>query len=139
MERIGASEARSHLPRLLNRVAQGESLTITRYGKRVARLVSIAHDSERAREAAACIVERPKHLEHLKRVPLADLMATIHEGHRYCRSFCTGLKPYSSSPKYHNEKLPHHPCAVRCCLGQQVQASIAFVQAGDRPKEVLEG
>ena len=80
MDRIGAYEAKTHLPRLLDRVAQGESLTITRHGKPVARLVPVTDDRERAREAAARIQERRR---HLKRVPLADLMATIHEGHRY--------------------------------------------------------
>ncbi len=80
MVQIGAYEAKTHLPRLLDRVARGESLTITRHGKPVARLVPVAGDRERAKEAAARIVERRK---HLKRVPLADLMATIHEGHRY--------------------------------------------------------
>ena len=80
MVQIGAYEAKTHLPRLLDRVARGESLTITRHGKPVARLVPVAGDRERAKEAAARIVERRK---HLTRVPLADLMATIHEGHRY--------------------------------------------------------
>ena len=32
MELIGASEAKTHLPRLLDRVARGESLIITRHG-----------------------------------------------------------------------------------------------------------
>ena len=50
MERIGASESRRHLPRLLDRAAQGASLTITRYGKPVARLALIAHDGESQRE-----------------------------------------------------------------------------------------
>ena len=80
MDRIGAYEAKTHLPRLLDRVARGESLTITRHGKPVARLVPVTGDRERARAAAARIVERRRHLE---RVPLADLLATIHEGHRY--------------------------------------------------------
>ena len=80
MVQIGAYEAKTHLPRLLDRVARGESLTITRHGKPVARLVPVAGERERAKEATARIVERRK---HLKRVPLADLMATIHEGHRY--------------------------------------------------------
>ena len=78
MERIGASEARRHLPRLLDRVAQGESLTITRHGKPVARLVPMPHDRDRAQQAAARILERRR---HIKRVPLADLMVTIHERH----------------------------------------------------------
>ena len=53
MERIGATEAKTHLPRLLDRVARGESLTITRHGKPVARLVPVMGDRDRAREAAA--------------------------------------------------------------------------------------
>ena len=80
MERIGSTEARAHLPRFLDRVARGESLTITRHGRPVARLVPVTGDRERAQEAAARILERRR---HLKRVPLADLVATIHEGHRH--------------------------------------------------------
>ena len=78
MNRIGASDARRHLHRLLDRAARGESLTITHHGKPVERLVSLTSDRSPAEEAAARIVERRK---HLTRVPLADLMATIHEGH----------------------------------------------------------
>ena len=78
MERIGAAEVRRRLSRLLDHVAQGENLTIARYGKPVARLVPVPHDRDRALEAAARIIKRRK---HLKRAPLADLMATIHEGH----------------------------------------------------------
>ena len=80
MDRIGAYQAKTHLPRLLDRVARGESLTITRHGKPVARLVPVVGERERARDAAARIVARRK---HVKRAPLSDLIATIHEGHRY--------------------------------------------------------
>ena len=80
MERIAASKARTHLSRLLNRVARGESVTITRHGKPIARLVPVTGDRERAKEAAARILERRR---HLTRAPLADLMATTHDGHRY--------------------------------------------------------
>ncbi len=80
MESIGAYEAKTHLPTLLNRVAQGESLTITRHGKPVARLVPVAGDRARAREAVARIAERRR---RLKLAPMAELMETIHEGHRY--------------------------------------------------------
>ena len=80
MELIGAYEAKTHLPRLLDRVAHGESLTITRHGRPVARLVPVTGSREQAQEAAARIIERRR---HLKRTPLAELMTTIHEGHRY--------------------------------------------------------
>ena len=80
MEMIGAYEAKTHLPRLLDRVAHGESLTITRHGRPIARLVPVTGGREQAQEAAARIIERRR---HLKRTPLAELMTAIHEGHRY--------------------------------------------------------
>ncbi len=80
MERIGSYEAKTHPSALLNRVAQGESLTVTRHGKPVARPGPVAGDRDRAREAAARIAERRR---HLKLAPVSELMETIHEGHRY--------------------------------------------------------
>jgi prevent-host-death family protein len=41
METMGSGEAKTHLPRLLDRVAQGEAITITRQGVPIARLVPI--------------------------------------------------------------------------------------------------
>ncbi len=80
MEKIGAYEAKTHLPSLLDRVARGESLTITRHGKPVARLVPVAGSRALAQQAAARIEERRR---HLRGVPLADLVTSVHEGHRY--------------------------------------------------------
>jgi prevent-host-death family protein len=57
METVGAFEAKTHLSSLLERVENGESITITRHGNPVARLVPVARrDPERIREA----VERLK-------------------------------------------------------------------------------
>jgi prevent-host-death family protein len=39
METVGSYEAKTHLPRLLERVERGETITITRHGKPIARLV----------------------------------------------------------------------------------------------------
>ena len=39
MEVVGAYEAKTHLPRLLDRVARGEEIQITRNGRPVARLI----------------------------------------------------------------------------------------------------
>jgi prevent-host-death family protein len=39
MEFVGSFEAKTHLPQLLERVANGEEFTITKHGKPVARLV----------------------------------------------------------------------------------------------------
>ena len=80
METIGAYEAKTHLSKLLDRVARGESLTITRHGKPVARLVPVTTGRERAQEALDRMIELRK---HIKLAPIAELMATTHEGHRY--------------------------------------------------------
>ena len=80
MEVIGAFEAKTHLPKLLDRVARGESLTITRHGRPVAHLVPVESDRERARAAVSRIAERRR---HLKGLPLVQLMESVHEAHRY--------------------------------------------------------
>jgi prevent-host-death family protein len=52
MDTVGAFEAKTHLSALLERVAQGESFTITRHGKPVARLVPAEpRDPERIKAA----------------------------------------------------------------------------------------
>lgn len=38
---VGAYEAKTHLPRLLDEVEQGRSVTITRHGRPVARLIGV--------------------------------------------------------------------------------------------------
>jgi len=49
---IGAYEAKTHLPALLERVARGERFTITKHGRPIARLVPVARTSpDRRREA----------------------------------------------------------------------------------------
>ena len=58
MATVGAYEAKTHLPRLLERVAQGETITITRHGRPVAVLApppsapTIDFDDVRRRMAA---------------------------------------------------------------------------------------
>ena len=48
MVTVGAFEAKTHLSSLLDRVAAGEEVVITRHGKPVARLIG-AKDDDRAR------------------------------------------------------------------------------------------
>ena len=80
MQSIGAYEAKTHLPRLLDRVAKGESLTITRHGRPVARLVPVENEArDRARQAARRILERRA---RLNRTSVSELINTGHQGHR---------------------------------------------------------
>lgn len=53
MKTVGAYEAKTHLPRLLDEVAAGETITITKHGVPVARLVP--PDSSRARNVREVI------------------------------------------------------------------------------------
>ena len=81
MDAVGAFEAKTHLARLLDRVAQGESITITRHGTPVAQLVPVENaDRDRAKRAVARILARRK---LLKGASLDELLSSTHEGHRY--------------------------------------------------------
>ena len=44
MQIVGSGEAKTELPRLLDRVAQGETVTITKHGVPVARLVPVEEE-----------------------------------------------------------------------------------------------
>jgi len=76
---VGAFEAKTHLSSLLDRVAEGEEVIITKHGKPVARLVSAAQiDRERVNQA----FERLKLLR--KRTTLGGLSwrTLLDEGRR---------------------------------------------------------
>ena len=79
--RIGAFEAKTHFARVLDRVEQGETITITRHGRPIARIVpEDQHNGDRARAA----VERLKSLRgSVKGVGVDDLIEAIHAEHRY--------------------------------------------------------
>ena len=75
---IGAYEAKTHLPALLERVARGERFTITKHRRPVAHLVPIEHTRlDRRREA----IERLKRFREGQTldVPVNQLM---REGRR---------------------------------------------------------
>jgi prevent-host-death family protein len=52
MHTVGSYEAKTHLPQLLERVEHGETITITRHGKPVARLVPAVASAPRPDVAA---------------------------------------------------------------------------------------
>ncbi|MGA8654820.1 MAG: type II toxin-antitoxin system prevent-host-death family antitoxin [Chthoniobacterales bacterium] len=81
MREIQASEAKTHLPQLLDEVEHGASVIITRHGRPIARLIPEASVWRGARSEA---VERLKALRAtMPRVPLNELLAMRHEGHKY--------------------------------------------------------
>ena len=77
---VGAYEAKTRFSQLLERVAAGEEITITRHGSPVARLVSAlpAHSIERRREA----ILRMRELASRNRLDGLRLQDLIAEGRR---------------------------------------------------------
>ena len=82
METVGAYEAKTHLPKLLDRVAKGEQITITRHGMPVAILAPVTKDKHA--DVVGVISEDGivKHLAdlgeaELKKAKLADTMDPV--------------------------------------------------------------
>jgi prevent-host-death family protein len=81
MREVQASEAKTHLPQLLDDVERGETIVITRHGRPIARLVPDEDARQaRARAAVAEILELRK---RVGKVPLQELLDARHEGHKY--------------------------------------------------------
>jgi prevent-host-death family protein len=82
MREVQASEAKTHLSRLLDDVERGETIVITRHGRPIARIVP---ETDRRRAAFERAVQD---LEMLRqrlagRVTLEELLSARHEGHKY--------------------------------------------------------
>lgn len=85
MREIPASEAKTHLARLLDAAQRGETIAITRHGRRVARLVP-DEDGRRARvQRALNNIERRarERREKFGPVTVEEILAWRHEGHKY--------------------------------------------------------
>lgn len=78
MRTIGAYEAKTHLPRLLDEVAAGETIVITKHGVPVARLVPPADEERRdVAEVIEAIRELRRQVRPLDGLSVRDL---IQEG-----------------------------------------------------------
>lgn len=81
MREVQASDAKTHLPRLLDDVEAGETIVITRHGKPIARLVP---DEERRNAEARDAMEEIRALrKRVGKAPLQELLDARHEGHKY--------------------------------------------------------
>jgi prevent-host-death family protein len=81
MREIQASEAKTHLPQILDDVERGETVIITRHGRAIARLVPEAQ--RRQAEIDQAIAELGELRRRVGKIPIPDLLAARHEGHRY--------------------------------------------------------
>jgi prevent-host-death family protein len=79
MRRIGAYEAKTHLPRLLDEVAGGEAITITKHGVAVAVLAPVPTRSRRTTHDAIVGIRAFRRTHVLDGVSIREL---IDEGRR---------------------------------------------------------
>ena len=90
MADIGAYEAKTHLPKLLERVEKGESFVITRHGKPVAELVPVTARDTAAITRAIADVRAVRQRLRRRGVRIRDVLEkgqswrdVAHEGHRH--------------------------------------------------------
>ena len=80
MSEIGASEAKTHLPRLLKRVQAGERFVITRHNRPVAELTPFrTHDASKIRAA----IDDLKAFQKTHDLGGLSVRQMIEEGRRY--------------------------------------------------------
>ena len=80
MRSIGAYEAKTHLPRLLDEVEKGERITITKHGRPVA--VLVPPDTVPARDVDG-LLERMREFRKGNRLRGLSIRELIDEGRRY--------------------------------------------------------
>ena len=81
METIGAFEAKTHLAALLDRVAKGEKITITRHGIPAAVLVPVAETEGKLSHKE--IVEGMRALRKLVKPGKMSVREMVNEGRRF--------------------------------------------------------
>lgn len=81
MREIPASEAKTHLAQLLDAVERGETLAITRHGKRIARLVP--ERQLREAEVEAAIADMKELAKENGKATADEILGWIREGRKY--------------------------------------------------------
>lgn len=79
MAEVSSYQAKTHLPRLLKRVARGERITITRYGVPVAVLVPF---EEKRHTDIRKVIEEIKTFRRGRRLGKLSIRKMIEEGRR---------------------------------------------------------
>jgi prevent-host-death family protein len=89
-ELVSAYDAKTDLPKLIERVSRGERFVITRHGKPVAQLIPYESDAGGALEATMAQVKSIRSRLATKGVRLSDLLDEdetvrefVHRDHRY--------------------------------------------------------
>jgi len=78
MSRVGAYEAKTHLPQLLEKVANGERITITKHGRSVAVLQPVDGSGNKI----ADVIQDLKEFRRGKKLQGLSIREMIEEGRR---------------------------------------------------------
>lgn len=81
MREVQASDAKARLAELLTAVERGETIVITRHGRRIARLAPET-DLKQA-EIDRAVDDLVRFRERTKKAPLAEVLGARHHGHKY--------------------------------------------------------
>lgn len=80
MREIQASKAKTHLPQLLDDVERGETLVITRHGRRIARIVPEVDRRQQEVDEALAAIRGLR--SRTGRISAADLLSARDEGRK---------------------------------------------------------
>jgi prevent-host-death family protein len=78
---VQASEAKTHLPRLLDEVERGETIIITRHGRPIARIVPEA--DRRQQEIDDAIDDLKELSRQSQKLTVEEILSLIREGRKY--------------------------------------------------------
>ncbi len=80
---VGTFEAKTHLSALLDRVARGETITITKNGVPVAKLAPLTRQNRRPRLSHSQVVDAMRELRKRIKPGTIDISDIIEEGRGY--------------------------------------------------------
>jgi len=81
MREVQASDAKAHLPQLLDDVERGDTVVITRHGRPIARIVP---EADRRQQEIGKAIEGIKALrKRTGKITVDELLSARHEGHKY--------------------------------------------------------
>jgi prevent-host-death family protein len=83
MKTIQASEAKTHFLRILDKVEKGESVTVSRHGKPIARIVPIPPSDDERRERIERAMANIREIrKRTKPVSIEEILSARDEGRR---------------------------------------------------------
>jgi prevent-host-death family protein len=81
MREVQSSDAKAHLPQLLDEVERGETIIITRHGRPIARIVPDADN--RAAETRKAMDRIAAFRQTMPDLSVEEILSARHEGHKY--------------------------------------------------------